>query len=158
MWRTEPISAGPTVVFDVDGVLSDATHRQHYLEGPGMYWDAFFLACGEDPLIVETARAGQLLDPSYRDTDVEVWAHRLPCAVEWHPGFVLSVDTLRQHPSFRGPESVELGVSIARGGYLTPKTLGDAARTGEYDIQDLKKVWHYLARFGDRSYAADAIE
>ena len=31
-----------------------------------MYWDAFFLACGEYPLIVETARAGQLLDPDYR--------------------------------------------------------------------------------------------
>jgi phosphoglycolate phosphatase-like HAD superfamily hydrolase len=54
------------VVFDVDGVLSDATHRQHFLEGPGMYWDSFFQACGEDPLIVETARMGQLLDASHR--------------------------------------------------------------------------------------------
>ena len=53
-------------MFDVDGVLSDATHRQHFLEGPGMYWDSFFQACGEDPLIVETARMGQLLDASYR--------------------------------------------------------------------------------------------
>ena len=66
MWRAGPVPAGPTVVFDVDGVLSDATHRQHFLEGPGMYWDSFFSACGEDPLIVETARAGQLLDASYR--------------------------------------------------------------------------------------------
>ena len=66
MWRADPVPAGPTVVFDVDGVLSDATHRQHYLEGPGMYWDAFFAACGEDPLIVETARAGQLLAADYR--------------------------------------------------------------------------------------------
>ena len=66
MWRADPVLAGPTVVFDVDGVLSDATHRQHYLEGPGMYWDAFFAACGEDPLIVETARAGQLLAADYR--------------------------------------------------------------------------------------------
>ena len=31
-----------------------------------MYWDSFFAACGEDPLIVETARTGQLLDASYR--------------------------------------------------------------------------------------------
>jgi phosphoglycolate phosphatase-like HAD superfamily hydrolase len=66
LWRADPVPAGPTVVFDVDGVLSDATHRQHFLEGPGMYWDSFFSACGEDPLIVETARAGQLLDASYR--------------------------------------------------------------------------------------------
>jgi hypothetical protein len=92
-----------------------------------------------------------VLDPSYRDTDVEVRARRLPCAIEWHPGFVLTVDTLRQHPSFRGPEYVELGMAIARDGCLTPKILGDAARTGKYEVQDLKKVWHYLARFGDRS-------
>jgi len=96
--------------------------------------------------------------PSYHDTDVEVSARQLPCAVEWHPGFVLSVGMLRRHPSFRGPEYVELGVTIARNGYLTPKVLGDAARTGEYEPQDLKKVWHYLARFGDRSFGADAME
>jgi hypothetical protein len=92
-----------------------------------------------------------VLDPSYRDTDVAGLARQLPCVIEWHPGFVLSVETLRQHPSFRGPEYVELGTAIAYDGYLTPKILGDAARTGKYDGQDLKKVWHYLARFGDRS-------
>ena len=92
-----------------------------------------------------------VLDPCYRDTEVEALARRLPCSIEWHPGFVLSVDTLRQHPSFRGPEFVDLGIAIARDGCLTPKMLGDAARTGKYEPQDLKKVWHYVARFGDRS-------
>jgi hypothetical protein len=96
-----------------------------------------------------------VLDPSYRNTDVEALAQRLPCAVEWHPGFVLGIDTLRQYPQFRGPEFVELGMAIARDGYLTPKILGDAARTGRYDVQDLKKVWHYIARFGDRSRPAE---
>ncbi|MET8586429.1 DUF3626 domain-containing protein, partial [Streptomyces collinus] len=28
---------------------------------------------------------------------------------------------------------------------------GDAARTGRYPLQDLKKVWHCLARFGTLS-------
>jgi hypothetical protein len=98
-----------------------------------------------------------VLDPCYRDTDVEALARRLPCSIEWHPGFVLSVETLRQHPSFRGPEYVELGMTVARDGYLTPRILGDAARTGRYALQDLKKVWHYLARFGDQSDASDTV-
>lgn len=103
------------------------------------------------PVRLRTDVEALVLDPSYQNTDVEVQARRLPCAIEWHPGFVLSVETLRQHVSFRGPQYVELGASIARDGRLTPKILGDAARTGSYEVQDLKKVWHYLARFGDRS-------
>ena len=43
---------------------------------------------------------------------------------------------------------VELGLSLARDGYLDPKIIGDAARTGRYDEQALKRVWHYVARFG----------
>ena len=26
--------------------------------------------------------------------------------------------------------------------------IGDASRSGRYDEQSLKRVWHYLARFG----------
>jgi hypothetical protein len=98
-----------------------------------------------------------VLDPCYRDTDVETLARRLPCSIEWHRGFVLSVETLRQHPSFRGPEFVDLGMTIARDGYLTPAVLGEAARGGKYHLQDLKKVWHYLARYGDRSDVPDSV-
>ncbi len=34
LWRSEPVSPGPAVVFDMDGVLSDAAGRQHFLERP----------------------------------------------------------------------------------------------------------------------------
>jgi hypothetical protein len=98
-----------------------------------------------------------VLDPCYRETEVEALACRLPCPIEWHPGFLLSMDALQQYPSFRGPEFVDLGMRIARDGYLTPRMLGDAARTGQYELQDLKKVWHYLARFGDRSDASNLL-
>ena len=55
--------AGPCVIFDIDGVLSDAVGRQHFVEGPGRRnWDAFFAACGEDPLLEETAALLHLLD------------------------------------------------------------------------------------------------
>ncbi|MBJ6637147.1 DUF3626 domain-containing protein [Streptomyces sp. DHE7-1] len=92
-----------------------------------------------------------VLDPSYRGTAVEHAAQRLPCPVEWHPGFRLSVAELRHHPRYRGQEYVDLGAEIADDGRLTPRIIGDAARTGRYALQDLKKVWHCLARFGKLS-------
>jgi len=63
-WRTGPIQPGPAVVFDIDGVLSDAAGRQHFLEWGRRDWDAFFDACGEDPLVEEVARLLELLDGS----------------------------------------------------------------------------------------------
>lgn len=89
-----------------------------------------------------------VLDPSYRGTAVEEAAALLPCPVEWHPGFRLAVTELSRHPEYRGQEYVDLGVELAVDGYLTPRIIGDAARTGRHDPQDLKRVWHYLARFG----------
>jgi hypothetical protein len=61
-WREEPIEGGPSIVFDMDGVLSDASRRQHYLDRPFRDWEAFFEACGEDELIDEVARLLDLLD------------------------------------------------------------------------------------------------
>jgi hypothetical protein len=52
-WRAGPADSGPAVVVDIDGVLSDAAGRQHYLENPRRDWRAFFDACGDDPLIEE---------------------------------------------------------------------------------------------------------
>lgn len=89
-----------------------------------------------------------VLDPSFRGTDVEGAAERLPCRVEWHPGFSLPVAELRRHPDFRGQQFVDLGTEIAVDGLLTPRAIG--AAVGTHDLQDLKKVWHYLARFGAR--------
>ena len=53
-WHGSPLT-GTAVVFDVDGVLSDAAARQHYLKGPRPDWEAFFSASAEDPLIDEVA-------------------------------------------------------------------------------------------------------
>jgi hypothetical protein len=102
------------------------------------------------PLRLDRDIDALVLDPCYRNTEVEVLAGRLPCPVEWHSGFTLHVDELRQHPGYRGPEYVALGVALARDRQITPAVIGDAVRTGRYERQDLKKVWHYVARFGDR--------
>jgi hypothetical protein len=63
-WHRGPVEPGPAVVFDMDGVLSDAAGRQHYLERPYRDWEAFFAACGDDQLIDEVARLLEVLDPS----------------------------------------------------------------------------------------------
>lgn len=89
-----------------------------------------------------------VLDPSFRGTEVEDDAHRLGVPVEWHGGWVLALDELRAHPDYRGPEFVELGEAIAVGGALTPRVVGEAARTGLHDPQHLKRVWHLVARYG----------
>lgn len=65
-WRAGPIPPGDTVVFDMDGVLSDAAGRQHYLEWPRRDWDSFFEACGDDEIIDEVATLLRLLDDELR--------------------------------------------------------------------------------------------
>ncbi len=65
-WRDGPVDVGETVVFDMDGVLSDATRRQHYLEWPRRDWESFFEECGDDALIDEVARLLDCLDPGLR--------------------------------------------------------------------------------------------
>ena len=92
-----------------------------------------------------------VLDPCFRDSEVEALARELPCPLEWHPGFRLQVDELARHPRYRGPEFVALARSVAVDGWLTPAILEVAVRSERHHPQDLKKVWHYLARFGDQS-------
>ncbi len=89
-----------------------------------------------------------VLDPCCRGTVVEDLAEAMPCPVQWHAGFVLDVDVVREHPDYRGPGSVALAERISRQGRLDPAMIGVAAATGEHDPQALKRVWHHLARFG----------
>jgi hypothetical protein len=65
-WRDGAVPVGPTVVFDLDGVLSDAAGRQHFLEWPYRDWDSFFEACGDDPLIGEVARLLDVISDEHR--------------------------------------------------------------------------------------------
>ena len=73
--------AGPTVIFDIDGVLSDAAGRQHFLEWGRRDWDAFFDACGDDPLVGEVARLLELLDSTLRI----VFSRGAPCGCSPRP-------------------------------------------------------------------------
>ena len=55
-------------VFDIDGVLADATHRQHYLQSRPKDWQGFFRAVGDDgpiargiDLVREAGREGPVV-------------------------------------------------------------------------------------------------
>lgn len=62
-WNGSRIDERRAAVIDVDGVLSEASGRQHFLEGQRKDWRAFFEACDQDPLIEETATLLRVLDP-----------------------------------------------------------------------------------------------
>jgi hypothetical protein len=53
------------VVVDIDGVLADASGRQHFLNNPERVrdWKSFFGAVGSDPLLPDTVALLDLLDP-----------------------------------------------------------------------------------------------
>ena len=90
-----------------------------------------------------------VLDPSYRGSRIEEIAHSLPCPVLWHDGYAVDVDEVAEHPEYRGAAVVDLAREIAIDGRLTPAVLG-FARGASFDPQGVKKVWHYIARFGGR--------
>lgn len=89
-----------------------------------------------------------VLDPSYRGTDVERWARELGCAVEWHPGYVVDLEVLRANAEYRGAEIVRVAEQVAPDGCLTPAIVGAARADARFEVQQLKRVWHCLARFG----------
>lgn len=105
------------------------------------------------PIRLATDVEALVLDPCCRGTPLEAVARRFPCALEWHPGFRLAVEELRRHPDYRGQQFVDLGAAVAQDGWLDPFILGRAAASGRHDPQDLKKVWHLIARFGGPMYA-----
>ncbi len=89
-----------------------------------------------------------VLDPCFRGTGVAEAAARLACAVEWHRGYALPVETLRAHPDYRGAAVVALGEALAVDGRLDAGVIGGARATGLCEEQTLKRLWHCVARFG----------
>ena len=137
------------------GLLELARAADRGDHGPDML-DDYIEAHVHGPVSIARDVEALVLDPCYRETEVEAAAERLKCPVERHGGFRLEAAVMAAHPDFRGREIVELGARIAVGGSLDPKVIGDAVATGSHDPQALKQVWHYVARFGFNPRTADA--
>lgn len=110
--------------------------------------DHYIEAHVHGPVLIPRDVEALVLDPSYRGTDIEAAAEHLDCPLEWHPGYRVALEVVRQHPAYRGQEIVHVAEKIAEHGQLTPEIIGRARVTATHDPQQLKKVWHYLARYG----------
>jgi hypothetical protein len=66
VWRSQPRPVGRAVVVDIDGVLSDASTRQHFLKNPeGVRdWFGFFGTVAEDRPLTAVPALLHLLDPA----------------------------------------------------------------------------------------------
>ena len=89
-----------------------------------------------------------VLDPIYRFSIVEEQANQLGIPIHWHAGYELSIEVMSRYPDYRGQKYIKLAHDIAVNGAIDAKLLGVAVTEQGYDEQDIKKVWHYLARYG----------
>lgn len=95
-----------------------------------------------------------VLDPVFRSSPIEQQALNLGIPVKWHNGYRLSLEEMSRYPDYRGHKYIELAIELAQNGSINAKILGSAVTKRGYDEQEVKKVWHYLARFGYQSARA----
>jgi len=122
--------------------------------------EAFLQAAPADPLnhYIEAHVHGRVLvpddveavvmDPSFDDEPTLAAVEGLGIPLERHPGYSVAVADLREHPEYRGAETLAVAERIAEDGRLTPAVIGRARQRRLADPQTLKRVWHCLARFG----------
>lgn len=98
-WREGVLEGGPAVVVDIDGVLSDAASRQHYLEAPRPDWRGFFDACGDDAVIDEIRVLLELLDPALAVVLLTARPERVhPLTEAWLQRYEIRWDLLIMRP------------------------------------------------------------
>lgn len=95
-----------------------------------------------------------VLDPIYRAGPIEQQALELGIPVKWHNGYKLCLEEMSCYPDYRGLKYIELAKELAQNESINAKILGLAVTKQGYDEQEVKKVWHYLARFGYQSTRA----
>lgn len=147
----EPTAMATADCFDLFSLVDhfDARERTDKVEATeGGLLDDYIEAHVHGTIELAADVEAVVLDPSFRGSVIEDQARSLGVPVEWHEGRRLRVETLAEHPEFRGPRIVEVGRRVADAGVLDAATIGRAAHAGHEDPQDLKKVWHCVARFG----------
>ena len=127
---------GPEALSELCALADQATGLDHL--------DEAVEAQVHGPVVVAEDVEAIVLDPCFADTAVAAAAATAGCPVRYHPGF--RVATADLDSTYRGEKYVRLARSL--GPDLTPDLIGRAARSGQHDLQVLKRVWHYLARFG----------
>ena len=110
------LAPGAIVVCDIDGVLSDASKRQHFLKRTPKDWEAFFAGCGDDPPIIATVN---LLDDVAGDTGVVLLTsrplHLQPVTVEWLARHDVRWDMLIMRPDGERRRSGHIKIEVVEG-------------------------------------------
>jgi ribosomal protein S18 acetylase RimI-like enzyme len=93
-----------------------------------------------------------VIDPSFDDHTVVETAGSRGLVVETHPGYVAEIADIAARPEYRGQDVADLACRIAEAlansAQLRPIHVARAGRAWDVDGQQIKKVWHCLARFG----------
>lgn len=61
-WRDEEFDGGRAALVDVDGVIADGEHRQHFLSDGKKNWQGFFEAAPDDPPLLPGVTLLDLID------------------------------------------------------------------------------------------------
>lgn len=87
-WAAEPVAARPCVLVDVDGVIANGWHRQHFLQDGNRDWKNFFAnAFGDAPIDGSIALTQQF----HSDTAVVLLTARP------HDLHTITVEWIREH-------------------------------------------------------------
>lgn len=116
-WNERAVDARRAVIFDIDGVLADASHRQEYLRGPEPDWRSFYeRGVHDDPVDAMVALVGALRDdqlvvmlsarPMWAQEDTIRWFRRH--GVRWDLLIMREIDSPLDAPSFKARSVREL--------------------------------------------------
>jgi hypothetical protein len=148
-WRDEPRPPGRAIVVDIDGVLSDASGRQHYLKNPQgtKDWRGFFGAVGSDPPLRAIPALLELLDAdvtvvllSARPAWVVDLTHEwlLQHGIRWDLLVIRADDELMEAPQFKR----QVVVHLRESGFDVELALDDDERIIEmYHDEQLRALY-----------------
>jgi len=117
-WAAEPVQPGPCVLVDVDGVIANGWHRQHFLQNGKKDWKNFFANAFDDSPIEGSVALTQQFDQRTSVVLLTARPHSLhTITVEWvrehgHRWDVLIMrgrsDTRQSSPDFKKRSVAEL--------------------------------------------------
>lgn len=133
-WSNSAVLAGPCVLVDVDGIIADGWHRQHFLQDGKKDWKNFFANAFQDTPIDGSVQLTQSIDPSTAVVLLTARPHNLhEVTVDWVTEYGYRWDLLimraRSDGGLRSPEFKRRSVNELRErGFLPQLAIDDDQR------------------------------
>ncbi len=126
---------GPTVVIDLDGVISDAEHRQHFIVNKPRAdrdWKGFFAELGDDPVI----ESGRRLADALGDVCVVILTARPHSTTEPTKVWLAANEVRHDWLILRGRRKGHNGVSTAEWKQSQLEALIEAGADIKFTVDD----------------------